>query len=55
MLSKIMNPKMAVPDKDLQGYITEWEGDLEFYFKATGEQAIPAPQHRMFMLRMCSA
>ena len=35
MLSKIKNPKVPVPDKDLQGYITEWESDLEFYFKAT--------------------
>ena len=49
MLSKIMNAKVAFPDKDkdLQGYITEWERDLEFYFKATGTQGIIAPQHEM--------
>ena len=55
MLSKIVNPKAAVPDKDVQGYITEWERHLEFYLKETREQAISAPQHRMFMLRMWSA
>ena len=31
MLSKIMNPRSAVPNKDLQGCNTEWECDIKFY------------------------
>ena len=55
MLSKIMNPRSAVPNKDLQGCITEWERDIEFYAKATCSEGIAAPQHKMFFLRMCSS
>ena len=54
MPSKVMNSKVAVLDKDLQGYITELKRHFEFYIKATGQQAMFTPQHKMFMLRMCS-
>ena len=50
-----MSPKVAVADKDIRGYTTQWEKELEFYHKATGKSAVDADQHRMFMLNMCSS
>ena len=55
LLSKIMNPRFHVPDKELQGYMTKWERDVEFFAKATGTQGVTPAQHKMFVLRMCSA
>ena len=54
LLSKIMTARSHVPDKELQGYMTKWERDLEFYAKATGGEAVTPAQHKMFLLRMCS-
>ena len=50
-----MTARSHVPDKELQGYMTKWERDLEFYAKATGSEAVTPAQHKMFLLRMCSA
>ena len=50
-----MNPRFHVPDKELQGYMTKWERDVEFFAKATGTQGVTPAQHKMFVLRMCSA
>ena len=54
MMSKIMMARSHVPDKELQGYMTKWERDLEFYAKATGTEAVSDAQHKMIILRMCS-
>ena len=54
MLSKVMSPKVALADRDIEGYMTQWEKELEFYHQATGKSAVDADQHRMFMLNMCS-
>ena len=55
LFSKIMNLRFHVPDKELQGYMTKWERDVEFFAKATGTQGVTPAQHKMFVLRMCSA
>ena len=47
MLSKVMKPRSAVPNKFLQGCITEWERDIEFYAKATSSEGITPPQQNV--------
>ena len=52
--AKVKQPKKKVPDKDLQGYLIEWERDLAFYFKMTNKRAIDDDQHKMHLMNMRS-
>ena len=53
-LSKFMQPRQNVPDKELEGYIFECERGFEAYHKATGGPGISDKQHMLFLMSRCS-